>query len=112
VELHDTTSLLVKSLFGEDAENFLQCSATKLMLYNIKVLKKNQKKIKIKIKILIAQNHFVTQYYEYRLSMSSTFFFYSTNKYLLLPVEPLQQEFFLFIFMIHQTYSLVNRRAY
>jgi hypothetical protein len=57
VELHDSTGLLVASMFGEDAEKFLQCSATKLMLYSSEVLKKKKK---IKITILIPQNLFIT----------------------------------------------------
>ena len=38
VELHDTTGSLVTSLFGDDAEKFMTCSTTKLMLETTQVL--------------------------------------------------------------------------
>jgi hypothetical protein len=63
VELHDSTGMLVASLFGEGVEKFLQCPTTKLMFYSSKVLKKK----KIKITVLIPQNLFVTFYFSWNL---------------------------------------------
>jgi hypothetical protein len=37
VELQDESGSLVASLFGKDAEKFLECSAKELMLYTSEV---------------------------------------------------------------------------